>query len=224
MTKLLAWDEHIETFDVVVNQLRECIEEKRLKIDAIVPILRGAGFLGTYLAYQLSVLRILPVQYKYLFPKNNAVELRKLLFTPSRKNLGDKPVLVLVEEDYCYGNASIEAAKDLRAEFPGCTIIFAADQADYTYKDIISDYVDYVVMGRYTNHCEELSEEECKKLEIQPLTRAAWELAGEEEAILKSEQWQYADLDKVESDSEIKFVVDFDELKSRTTGINKDLE
>jgi len=180
-----------------------------LQVDAVVPILRGAGFLATYLAYQLSVLRILPVQYKYFFPKKGTAELHQLLFTPSKEILGDSPTIVLVEGDYCYGGTSIQVCKDLKKEFPNCKIIFATDLADYTYKDAVKDYVETMVVGRYTNHCEELSEEECKELGIQPISRAVWEQASEEEAIPKSEQYQYTDLDNVKSKSKKKFEMEF---------------
>lgn len=208
-TLITTWDEHGKTFEKVALELKEYINKKELKIDAIVPIYRGAGFLATYLAYQMSVLRILPVQYKYFFPKKGTAELHELLFTPNKEILGDSPVLVLVEGDYCYGNTSIQACKDLKKEFPGCKIIFATDLADYTYKDALKEYVETMIVGRYTNHCEELSEEQCKKLNIQPISRAVWEKQDEEEAIPACEQYQYIDLEKVKRKSKKKFEMDF---------------
>jgi hypothetical protein len=151
-----------------VCQLKELVEKENLKIDAIVPIFRGGGFLANYIAYQMSVLRILPVQYKYLFPskKEQVAKLVKFLFTPSIEKLGETPTLVLVEGDYCYGNTSIEAARDLKKVFPKSTIIFVADQMDYVYKDLMEEEVEHVISGRYTNHCEELSNEKCEELGI----------------------------------------------------------
>ncbi len=208
-TTITTWEEHGKTFEKVASGVREYIKEEQLKIDAIVPIYRGAGFLATYLAYQLSVLRILPVQYKYFFPKKGIAELHELLFTPSKEILGDSPTLVLVEGDYCYGNTSIQACKDLKEKFPKCKIIFATDLADYTYKNAVKEYVETMVVGRYTNHCEELSEEECKKLNIQPISHAIWEQEDEEEAIPKCEQYKYTDLQEVQKNSKKKFEMEF---------------
>ncbi|MFC1615148.1 hypothetical protein ACFL22_01180 [Patescibacteria group bacterium] len=207
--KTTTWEEHGETFEKVALGVKKYVDEKGLQVDAIVPIFRGAGFLATYLAYRLSVLRILPVQYKYFFPKKGTAELHQLLFTPSKEILGDSPTLVLVEGDYCYGGTTTQACKDLKEEFPNCKIIFATDLADYTYRDVVKDYVETMVVGRYTNHCEELSEEECEKLGIQSISRAVWEQASEEEAIPKCEQYQYIDLEKVKSKSKKKFEMEF---------------
>lgn len=209
MEKVISWEEHGEIFKKVAGEVRQYVEENGLAVDAIVPIFRGAGFLATYLAYQLSVLRVLPVQYKYFFPRKGIAELRQLLFTPTRELLGEAPVLVLVEGDYCYGNTSIQACKDLKKEFPNCKIIFATDLADYTYRDAVKEYVETMIVGRYTNHCEELSEEECKKLSIGPASRAAWERPEEEGMIPKCEQYPYADLEKAKEQSTKKFEMDF---------------
>jgi len=123
---------------------------------------------------------------------------------------GYSPVLVVVEGDYCYGNTSLQACKDLKEMFPKCKIIFATDLADYTYKDVLKDYVETMIVGRYTNHCEELSEEKCKELDIDfEASRAVWEKADEEGAIPLCEQYQYADLKKVQKNSKKKFEMDF---------------
>jgi len=209
METITTWIEHGETFEKVASDLEVYIKEQNLEVDAIVPIFRGAGFLGTYLAYRLSILRILPVQYKYFFPKKGTAELHELLFTPSKEILGDAPVLILVEGDYCYGNTAVQACKDLRKEFPSCTIIFATDLADYTHKDAVGKYVDKMIVGRYTNHCEELSEEQCKELGIKPNSRAVWENPDEEGSIPQCKQYQYKDIDKVKKNSKKIFDMDF---------------
>lgn len=208
-TVVTTWEEHGKIFEKVARDLKKYINENKLEVDAIVPIFRGAGFLATHIAYQLSVLRILPVQYKYFFPKKGVAELHELLFTPSKEILGDAPVLILVEGDYCYGNTSLQACKDLKEKFPNCKIIFATDLADYTYKDAVKEYVEVMVVGRYTNHCEELSEDQCKELNIQADSRAAWEKPDEEGAIPACEQYQYTDLKKVKKHSKKKFEMDF---------------
>lgn len=210
MEKVTTWKEHGEIFEKVSSEVKKYVDENQLEVDAIVPIFRGAGFLATHLAYQLSVLRILPVQYKYFFPRKRIAELHEILFTPSKEVLGDKPVLIVVEGDYCYGNTSLQACKDLKEMFPNCKIIFATDLADYTYKDVVKGYIETMVVGRYTNHCEELSEDKCKELNIEHnSSRAAWEKPDEEGAIPKCEQYQYVDLKKVQKNSKKKFEMDF---------------
>lgn len=210
MEKVITWEEHGKIFEKVAKDVKKYADENRLEVDAIVPIFRGAGFLATYLAYYLSILRILPVQYKYFFPKKGVAELHELLFTPNKETLGDSPVLVVVEGDYCYGNTSLQACKDLKEMFPKCKIIFATDLADYIYKDVLKNYVETMIVGRFTNHCEELGEGKCKEFGIDfESSRAVWEKADEEGAIPLCEQYQYTDLKKVVKNSKKKFEMDF---------------
>ena len=65
--------------DKLYEKVNRYIKEKDIKIDAVVPILRGSAFSGAYLAFKLNLLRILPVQliyydYGYFKTKNHKRE------------------------------------------------------------------------------------------------------------------------------------------------------
>ena len=105
--------------------------------------MRGALFLGTYLAYKLKLLRILPIQYHYFFVNKHKAELRRFLFTPKKEMFNhDNPTFLLVEGDQCYGNSVITAIKDLRKIFLNCRILHAADCLDYSYRDSVKNEVE----------------------------------------------------------------------------------
>ena len=193
----VSWEEYGSRMEKIYKEVDRYRKEKDIQIDAIVPIYRGAATLGSYLAYRLSLLRILPVQYKYFFPTNHKAELKQILFTPKADMFDHDPVFLLVEGDQCYGNTVIAAAKDLKKVFPNCRILHAADCLDYTYRESAKDYVDVIFYGAYTNHCEELSEKECEKLGIGGQTVAPWENLDEEQATISGQQYQYLDLESV---------------------------
>jgi hypoxanthine phosphoribosyltransferase len=146
------------------KQINTYIKKNNITIDAVVPILRGGGFLGTYLTYKFRSLTILPIQYKYFFSDNNTAELRRISSSP-KKNMFNKknPVFLTVEGDQCFGNTVIHTIKDLKKMFPDCRIIHVADCLDYYYRDSVKKDVLKIFYGQYTNHCEKLSEQECKK-------------------------------------------------------------
>ena len=79
--KSISWEEYGKTLEKLYKKVDSYVKNKRLRIDAVVPILRGGATPGAYLAFKLNLLRILPVQYKYFFDKKKIV-LRRLLAIP----------------------------------------------------------------------------------------------------------------------------------------------
>jgi hypoxanthine phosphoribosyltransferase len=200
----ISWGEYGELMEKVAEEVKDYINREDIKFDAIVPILRGGATLANYLSYKLNVLRILPVQYKYFFVDKGKAELRQILFTPQKEMFENTPTFLLVEGDQCFGNTVINAAKDLKEVFPDCKIVRVADVADYSYKDAAKDYVDKMFAGRYTNHCEELTEGECKKLNIEGATISPWENFEEEIATMEQREHNYVDGEAVKKQSKFK--------------------
>lgn len=113
------------------------------------------------------------------------------------------PTFLLVEGDQCFGNTVITAIKDLKRVFPKCQIIYAVDCLDYSYRNAVKDLVKKIFYGKDTNHCEELSETECRKLKIGKASLAPWENYTEEITTLSGKQFKYND-DKATKTSSVK--------------------
>lgn len=99
--KRLSWNEYEKILQGLLKKIQDYLKKNHLKIDLVVPILRGGAFPGTYLAYKLHLIRIIPVQYKYFFEKEK-IELRKILGLPKKLNLPPKPIILLVENNHCF--------------------------------------------------------------------------------------------------------------------------
>ena len=210
--KAFSWEDFGVTADKVLEDIKKYVDVNDISIDAVVPIMRGGNFLGTFLAYKLNVLRILPVQYKYFFAGENKAELRQLLFTPTKDLLPQNPTILVVEGDYCYGTTVKQACLDIQKEIPTARIIVAADLMDYTYRSAVDKYAEAVLYGRYTNHCEELTKEQCAKLGIVDQGIAPWEDAEEEQSVFDLKQFEYKDLESAKKNSERKLEIDLTEL------------
>jgi hypothetical protein len=193
--KKVSWDEYGKTLEKLYKKVATYVRAHKIKIDVVVPILRGGLFPGAYLAYRFHLLRILPIQYHYLFTKKK-IELRKILDLPRRSlNLPRKPTFLLVEGNHCFGLTAGTAAKDLKKAFPGCKIIYATDHIDYSYQKI--DNVDAIFYGKLTNETRALSKKECKKKGIEnPLCYLfPWEDLKEEWTTVQGKQFRYKDLE-----------------------------
>jgi len=215
-----TWGEYCVTMEKLYKQINSYIKKNNITIDAIVPILRGGGFLGIYLAYKLNSLRVLPIQYKYFFTGDNNAELRRILFTP-KKNMfsNDNPTFLTVEGDQCFGNTVMKTIQDLKRMFPKCKIVHVADCLDYTYKDSVKKDVLKIFYGEYTNHCDGLSKEQCKKLGIGKSVMAPWESAEEELAVLNGKKFKYVNDEQIQKQSikKAKFKFDFNKNTEKWT-------
>jgi len=81
---VMSWSEYEDELSKLTNKIVAYIKEQNIRVDIVVPILRGGNIPATYLAYALDVLTILPVQYKYFFVPgifNNLFYFRKQKIT-----------------------------------------------------------------------------------------------------------------------------------------------
>lgn len=202
----LSWEEYGKSLDVLFKKVNKYIQKNNIKVNAVVPILRGGAFPGTYLAYKLNLLRILPVQYRY-FVEGKNIELKKV-FGISKKgaNLPDKPTFLLVENNHCFGVTAQTAVNDLKEVFPNCKIIYVADNVDYSYQKMKN--IDASFYGKLTNECRVLSEKECKEKGIFAGSYLfPWESLDEEWTTVQGKQFPYKDLEEVRKISVSKIVM-----------------
>ena len=189
--KRLSWDEYFATIKILNRKISSYLKKNKLAVDAVVPILRGGAFSGIYLAYQLGVLKIIPVQYKYFYIGKKA-ELKAVL-SFNAENLPKNPVILLVEGNHCYGLTAQTAAKEIKEISPKAKIIYVADNMDYSHQK--NDYADAIFYGLLTNECRELTSKQAKKKGIYPYSYIApWEVMKEEWETVNAKQFKYVDI------------------------------
>lgn len=57
----MSWGDYGKILENLGQKVEKYVKENNIKIDAVVPILRGGMFPGGYLTYKLGLLRVLPV-------------------------------------------------------------------------------------------------------------------------------------------------------------------
>ena len=201
--KKVSWEEYGKTLEILFQKVNKYIKKNNIKIDAVVPILRGGSFPGAYLTYQFHLLRILPVQYKY-FLSDKKIQLKKI-FNFSKLSLKNNrsPIFLLVENNHCFGLTASTAAKDLKKMFPDCKIIYAVDHIDYSYQKV--DNVEKTFYGKLTNETKALNNKKCKIKKIENICYLfPWENLDEEMTTIKGKQFAYGDLSEVYNNSKSK--------------------
>lgn len=184
--KMLSWEEYGEILENLYKKVNKYLKNNKIKIDAVVPILRGGAFSGIFLAYKLHILRIIPVQYKHL--GINLVQF--ISINNSNLKLPHKPVFLLVENNHCFGETAVKAAEDLKKKFPKCKIIYAAALADFSH--INKKIFDRCFYGELTNETKTLSNGEAKSKKVRDyLSLFPWEDINEEYAAVCLKDFKY---------------------------------
>ena len=205
-----TWEEYFNNeLKILGDKVEQYVRDNNIKIDAVVPLLRGGNIPGTYLAYRLNILRITPVQYKYFF-KGDLAELRQI--QKVNEDLFDrdaKITFLLVEGNHCFGTSASYAAKGLKEQFPNCEIIYAASDMDYNYQDVVKD-AKVSFYGKLQNDCEECTKEQCEKLGLNYdyFDIFPWENIKEEMDTLNMKQAKFVDTEETKKNS--KFLKSFD--------------
>lgn len=153
--------------------------------------MRGGAFPGTYLAYRLHILAMLPIQYKYAFENGKAILKRLTDYPPHNFTLSAQPIFLLVEGNHCFGNTAQVAINDLLKKYPGCKIIYAVDHEDasaQTLKGVEANF-----WGKLTDETRAISEVDAKKLGVEKGVSylLPWEDLDEEWTTVQGKQFAY---------------------------------
>lgn len=200
---VMSWTEYELELNKLTSKIIAYLSEHKIKVDIVVPILRGGNIPATYIAYRLGILTILPVQYKYFFLKG-VCQLRRLLSIDVQSVFKSSPTFLLIEGNHCYGNQAKYAAKDLKKAFPTSRIIYGASNMDYKYQNVVED-AEVTLYGNLTNCCKELSDHECEQLGIINGYKVEllfpWEHIDEEWKIVELKQHGYMNLKQIAAKS-----------------------
>lgn len=186
----ISWDEYGKNLHTLYANIQEYCLKNNTNIDAIVPILRGGNFPGTYLAYACHLLTILPVQYKYL-SVGGAFILQKLLFEEHMfKRLKDTAVILVVENNHVTGSTARMAIADIKQLLPQATMLYAATCMDYAHQTM--EGAQKIFYSTVTNETRSLSPEQAKEKNVQhEFSLFPWENLNEELAMVNEEEFIY---------------------------------
>lgn len=200
----LKWDEYGETLEALNQKVERYFKNNEIKIDVIVPIMRGGLFPGNFLAYQLGILKIVPVQYKYFF-EGKKIVLRRIKKLEIDNIPKDANILV-VEQDHCFGNTGKEAVMDIKRALPNSKVFYATDYMDYSYQDVIP--AEKIFYGKLDNHTKALSNKQAKEKKVSTAVFIfPWENMEEEWDTVNSKQFKYVNIDDISKNS--KKIIEF---------------
>ena len=162
---LISWERIDDFINKIYVDVKKYIDENKLKIKYISPILRGGGVPAIKLSHMFNVIDMLPIQLKHN-SKTNSIDLKIGLDYVNNNRIDEDECILLVEGNHVTGNTSNMAVNILRNKFgENIKIIYVSLTRDYTYRNSVK-HICYTTWGMTTNETKKISKEECNNLNI----------------------------------------------------------
>lgn len=162
---IISWDRIDKFIDMIYNNVKNYIQEHKLHIRYIAPIMRGGDIPAVKLSHMFNVVDMLPIQLKH----NNithSIDTKINLDYIKDTSIKENECILLVEGNHVTGSTAKIAVQMIQNKFgKNVKIIYVSLTRDYTYKNSVENVI-YTTWAMTTNEMKELSEDECKKLDI----------------------------------------------------------
>lgn len=127
--------------------------------------MRGGGIPAIILSHMFDVVDMLPIQLKHN-KETHKIDKKIGLEYVKKIDIDESECILLVEGNHVTGTTANIAVDLIREKFGNnVKIIYTSLTRDYTYRDSVKN-VCYTTWAMTTNEMKELSEDECKKLNI----------------------------------------------------------
>ena len=159
---LISWKRIDEFVNKIYKDVCKFLLKNDLEIKYIIPIMRGGGIPSVIFSHLFNVIDMLPIQLKY---NNETQKINKKIDLEyvSNTQIGNNECILLVEGNHVTGKTANIAVDLIRKKFgENVKIIYVSLTRDYTYRNSVNN----VCYTMTTNETKELSQDECKKLNI----------------------------------------------------------
>lgn len=165
--KRMSHKEFLQYIDTICTQLSNYIDNNKIRIDYICPILRSGAVPSVYIANQLNIVKFLPIQVKHIAYKNgnNKIE---IIFNPFDTIEIEKkePVILLVEAMQSTGRSVEICINEIKSKYKDAKILYVCLTKQYgsrNFKDM-SIYEDFAF---YYNGDNEFDKQKCEELNVE---------------------------------------------------------
>ena len=195
----ITWMEYESTINVMISKIQDYLEQNNQVVDVIVPILRGGLVPSNYLAYRLKLLKVVPVQYKYLCDGEEDFLKRILPFNAD--GLLENSTILLVDNNHGTGLQAETAAAEIKELLPKSTILYATTYMDFSNQK--NENADVIFYGELSNSTVALTPNECEELGIEfKVPLSPWEMIEEEAYMGKDSIFEYINEKDIVKNSE----------------------
>lgn len=163
----MTHDELVKHVDKLCNGIKEYLDNNKIKVDYICPILRSGGIPAIYISNRLNIIKFLPFQVKHI-AYNDGRNTTEIIYNPLNNIEINKtnPVFLVVEAVHSTGSSVKLCINEIRNKYPKAIILYVSLAKAYQSDDF-NGLVNYIDTGYYyRGKNQEYSKEECDELGI----------------------------------------------------------
>jgi len=177
-TNKMSWEEVTELIDIVQSKTEHYFSGLGEKVSIISPILRTGGIVGSILAINMKIIKMLPVQFKYQY---NPIDIKQMITVPDILSDIESPVnILLCDGNTGTGTTAVKAAKILKEKYPTAKVYLATLTRVFGCAEKLEG-IEEVFYGRMTEETYRANEQERKEYDLRPgITVFPWEKAEDE--------------------------------------------
>lgn len=165
--KKMEHNEFLKCIDKICENLEKYIENNKIKIDYVCPILRSGAVPAVYISNKLNIIKFLPIQVKHIAYKNgdNKIE---MLFNPFHSKKIDKkePVFLIVEAMCSTGRSAEICINQIKTRYKNAKILYVCLAKEYGRGEL-NNIIEYQDAAFYYNGYNKFNKEKCKELKIE---------------------------------------------------------
>lgn len=163
----ISWDEYQCAAERVIKLVSEFCNKENIKIDFIVPILRGGAPLAISISHSMNIVPFYPCQYKYSYDVQGEAYVTKEFFSTIEKieDKDAKYIILVTEGNHVSGGTAQKCINTIKSVLRNAIILYVSVGRDYAQKIPLTNTV-FEAWGFLTNETESLSADECIELGV----------------------------------------------------------
>ena len=154
--KRMEHNEFLQHIDKLCDHLEKYIQDNKIKIDYICPVLRSGAVPAIYISNKLNIVKFLPMQVKHIAYKNGENKI-EMIFNPFDS---------IVEAMHSTGTSVEICINEIKNRYANAKILYVCLTKEYGSRDF-KDITEYEDVAFYYNGNNEFTKEKCKELNVE---------------------------------------------------------
>lgn len=163
----MSHDEFLKCIDKICKNLEKYINDNKIKVDYICPVLRSGAVPATYISNRLNIIKFLPMQVKHIAYKNGTNNI-EMIFNPfnSIEIKKDDPVFLLVEAMHSTGTSVKICIDEIKHRYKNAKILYVSLTKEYG-SGKFEDIIEYEDTAFFYNGKNKFTKDKCEELDIE---------------------------------------------------------
>lgn len=179
--KPMTYEAFLSYIDKICQKLEVYINDNKIKVDYICPVLRSGAIPAIYISNRLNIIKFLPMQVKHI-AYNDGTNNIEMIFNPLNcvEIKKEEPVFLVVEAMHSTGTSVKICIDEIKKRYKNARILYVCLTKEYRSENF-ENLVEYEDTGFFYNGKNKLDEEKCKELQIEYFTPLfPWEILENE--------------------------------------------